>query len=115
MAKRKKKEEEVKRLSDSQLRNIDNAESKQRLAEKSVEISVLTLEKTKLELELLVSRFELKKVEVENKESLVKSAKEGLQGIKDHNKEMLCSLKDELSIVTDKWGYDPLTGEVKDE
>ena len=38
-----------------------------------------------------------------------------LKALKEKRKRYEVNLKEELSVTTEQWGYDPITGEIKDE
>lgn len=100
------KPNEPKRLTDAQMRALDN--SKNEFIIKQLEAEILKLKQENLNLKAknygLIAQ--LKTVEIQEASNRAKS-------VKERHTEFVNNLKKEVGINTPEWGYDPETGEIR--
>lgn len=106
--------EKVKKLTKRQLEKINEFDIERKLVDKDVEISKLKRELAEREQKLISANYTLKTRELEE---LRVSENEFIAKRSDElkkRKEYIEKIKSDHGL-SQKWGYDPLTGEIKDE
>lgn len=111
----KKKEDTVEKLThltDTDMRYVEGMHSQESNALRVVEIETLKLQKLNIELKLLSANYTLKNKEAEEQKATLESKQKELLAIRESNKTRLKSFATEKGLE-EKWGYNPLTGEIK--
>jgi hypothetical protein len=111
---RKKKVVKEKILSIQELKDLESSHCQQQISEVKLRSEKILLDKLKTDLELLQAKFKLKNVDVEKQVQKVEAVKKELERNKEKGKELTNKIKEEYDL-NERWGFDPLTGEIKDE
>lgn len=106
-------ENEAKFLKDSELREIEGSHYEQRICEKDLTIAKLKKEKADIELKLMSSNYLLKQQQIQELSASIKSSENLLNKRKEKGKELIGSIG-EVYDLENKWGYDPITGEINE-
>jgi chromatin remodeling complex protein RSC6 len=101
-------------LNEAQLREIDNAHCQQQICEVKLKCEKIILDKLRSEIELIDAKFKLKKNELKEQSLKISDHEKDLIKAKEVGKKLTNRIKEEYGLK-DKWGYDPITGEIKDD
>jgi predicted nucleic acid-binding Zn-ribbon protein len=106
---------EGKFLSKDDLSQIKELHYEEALGSKDIILAELRIAKAKAELNLMSAQYTLKNKEITALvEDLDKTRKELLE-LRTNHEGFLSVVREKMEIKTEKWGFDPLTGEIKDE
>ena len=101
-------------LSAEQLFDIKDFHKDQTIAQKDLEISELQLKKTEIESKLLSANYTLKMKEIEERRLAKSEKKKELLERKNKGKKFIQKIRKDFDL-NENWGFDPITGEIKDE
>lgn len=101
-------------LNDSELRDLDKAHYEERIDSLELKNLELLSDKLKKELTLLSANYTLKNKEIEEINVKILDAKNKLEKKKEEHGEFINKIRDKYCL-NEKWGFDPITGEVINE
>lgn len=107
-------EEDKKFLSQEQLFKMQDMHKDQLIAKKDLDYACLELKKADTELTLLSANYTLKTKEIEERKLYKNEMKKELLERKNRGKGLVQKIRKDFEL-NENWGYDPLTGEIKDE
>lgn len=101
-------------LSHDQIFSIEDARNKELIGAKDLNIASLKYKVSSLELENLKLNVKLKESELSDLESKGRESMEKYNYLKESSKKIIEEVRGQMDLK-EKWGYDPITGEVKNE
>tara|TARA_R110000787_G_scaffold5686_9_gene20565 strand:- start:6520 stop:6846 length:327 start_codon:yes stop_codon:yes gene_type:complete len=107
-------DEKVRKLTKKQLEKLNSFNTERKLFDKDCEISKLRRELSERELKLFSANYTLKSKEVEELKVLENQMRASKKSEEEKRKEYIEKIKKDHGL-SQKWGYDPLTGEIKDD
>ena len=107
-------DEKAKKLTKKQLEKLNSFNTERKLFDKDCEISKLKRELSERELKLFSANYTLKSKEVEELRIVENESKISRKSEEAKRKEYIEKIKKDHGL-SQKWGYDPLTGEIKDD
>ena len=102
------------RLDDDELKKLDDAHNKIQIKNLNIQINKEQLKSKKSEYESLELKLILKKQECNQIDATIYSKLKEAKIIMNDYEKIKKEIQEKYELK-DKWGYDPITGEVKDE